>query len=159
MQLGSNTCTDLSGISHIIRSKISLFFKDCPYKYVQSVNLCTYRSLNLKTNLVRMTLVLHKHKVAHGNCILFLYICCRKALRQLQYHLNVFQLFAKELDIQMILQLSRVLQQIHVNTLTCFPHAILCLCSTTVIPTGQAFKFKTCKSINLQTSHIYKDSL
>ena len=157
MQLGSNTCTDLSGISHIIRSKISPFFKDCPYKYVQSVNLWTYRSLNLKTNLVRMTLVLHNHKVAHGNCILFLYICCRKALRQLQYHLNVFQLFAKELDIQMILQLSRVLQQIHVNVF--FHMRFYVYAAQQSFWRGRPSNLKTCKSINLQNSHIYKDSL
>ena len=74
-----------------------------------------------------MTLVLHKHKVAHGNHVLFTCICCRKAPGQLQYHLNVFQL-------------GVFLQQIYVNT-TCIPHAILCLCSTTVIPTRQVHKF------------------
>ena len=37
------------------RSKISRFFKDCSYTYGYSVTLWTYKSLNLKTCLVRMT--------------------------------------------------------------------------------------------------------
>ena len=41
---------------------------------------------NFKINFARMTVVLHKHKIAHWKCVLFTYICCRKALGQLQYH-------------------------------------------------------------------------
>ena len=52
-------------------------------------------SLDLKTNFVGMAVVLHKHKIAHGKHVLFTFICCRKALGQLQYHLNVIQLFPK----------------------------------------------------------------
>ena len=113
----------------------------------------------LKPNFVRMIIVLHKHKIAHGKRDLFTHICCRKALGQLQYHLNVFQFFRKQLDIQMILQLSGCLSatNIYVNT-TSFPHTILCLCNTTIIPTRYVFKFKDL-SINLQTIHIHVDSL
>ena len=57
---------------------------------------------NLKTNFVSMTVVLHKHKLMRGKQVLFTYMCWRKALRQLQYHLNDFQ----RLDIQIVLQLS-----------------------------------------------------
>ena len=52
-----------------------------------------------------MTVVLHKHKIAHWKHVLFTYICCRKALGQLQYHFCL-PVFRKKLDIQMILQLS-----------------------------------------------------
>ena len=52
-------------------------------------------SFNLKTNLVRMTLMLHENKIAAGKHVLFTYICCRKSLGQLQFHLNVFPFFAR----------------------------------------------------------------
>ena len=49
-------------------------------------------------------------------CFVHVYICCRKALRQLQYHLNVFQFFCKKLlDIQLILQLSRCLSVTNIS--------------------------------------------
>ena len=76
-----------------------------------------------------------------GNMFLFTYICRRKALGQLQYHLNDFQFFQK---IMISNDISTVLvsfcKKIYVNT-TCFPRAILCLCNTT-IPIKDVFKFK-----------------
>ena len=66
-----------------------------------------------------ITLVVsHKHKIAHWKCVLFTYICCRKALRQLQYHFMSSSFFAKKLDMPMVLQLCGCLSatNICVNT-------------------------------------------
>ena len=58
-----------------------------------------FKSFNLKTNLVKMTVVLHKHKTAAGKHVLFtlchMSLCCRKSLGQLQFHMNVFQFFTR----------------------------------------------------------------
>ena len=44
-----------------------------------------------------MTVVLHKHEIACGKGVLFTYICCRKALGQLQYQ-NI-AVFSEKTDV------------------------------------------------------------
>ena len=39
--------------------------------------------VNDNTDHVGMTFVLHKHKIVHGKCVVFPYICCRKTSGQL----------------------------------------------------------------------------
>ena len=82
-----------------------------------------YKSLNLKTYLVGMTVVLHLRKIAHGKCVVFTYICCWKTYRQLQYNLNILLLyFCEKLeDIQMILQLSECLSATNICEQNKFP--------------------------------------
>ena len=84
-------------------------------------------------------LVLHKNKIAHEKRVLLTYICYRKALGQLQYHLNVFQIFA--LDIQLMLQLSRCLSVTNISKHNMFCE-ILFLCNTTLILPRLVYKFK-----------------
>ena len=78
----------------LIWSKISPFLKTVHIN-IDSPYLWTYKSLNLKTKLFIITVVLYKHKIAHRKHVLFTYICSRKTLGQLQYNLNVFQFFTK----------------------------------------------------------------
>ena len=54
--------------------------------YIYRLNM--YKSSDLKAYLVGMTVVLHKHKVTHGKCVVFTYICCRMTSGQFQYHLS-----------------------------------------------------------------------
>ena len=102
--------------------------------------------------------MLHKHKIAHGNRLLFIYICCRTALGQLQCHLNVFQLYSNNHSNGSV-AVRVYVKQMYVNT-TCFHMRFY------VYATQQSFRqgkkssnLKTCKSIKLQNIHVYKDSL
>ena len=119
------------------------FFKERPYKYGKSVNFCTYRSFDLTTNIVGMTRVLHKHKIAHRNRALFTYICCRKALGQLvAIWFECLPAFRKKIDIQMILQLSGCISATNICKHMFSTCEFMFMQHTTVIPTRQVFKSK-----------------
>ena len=77
--------------------------------------------LNSKADLARITVVFHKHKIAHGKCVVFTHICCRKTPTLLENHLNVCFFFLRKIeDTQMILQQSECLSATNIcgqNTL------------------------------------------
>ena len=105
------------------------------------------KSLNLKSNFLRMTVVLHKHKIAHWKHVLFRYICCRKALCQLQNHF-MSSSFSQKLDIQMILQLCGCLSATNI----CKHHTFSTFMQHNNHKrqdTCMSLNLKTCKSINL----------
>ena len=116
-------------------------------------------SLNLKTNLVGMTVVLHKHKIACGKHGLFTYICCRKALGQLQYHFIILQFsqknrYSNDIAIIRVSFYNKYMYKQHVFRMRFYVYA-----TQQSLQQGRSLNLKNRKSINLQTTHIYMDSL
>ena len=102
-----------------------------------------------------MTVMLHKYKITREKHVLSIYICCRKALKQLQYHLNVFS-FSQKIrhsnDIATVwgcLSATNICKPQHIFHVQFYVYA-----TQQSFRQGQSLNLKTCKSMNLQTINI-----
>ena len=81
-----------------------------------------------------MTIVLHKDKIAHGKRVFHMYLLL-KDTQIVAVSFECVPVFRKQLDIQMILQLSGCLPAKNICKHNTFSMCDLRLCNTAAIPT------------------------